>query len=77
MLAGTQIYHHGRLRAGDQTLQQVLDLGTTADGRTLPFSGTSYVLPADVHLVWNALEAAAGYLGTGLSCCSKAGSPIA
>jgi LuxR family maltose regulon positive regulatory protein len=73
MLAGTEIYHQGRLRAGAQTLQQVLDLGTTPNGRSLPFSGTSHVLLADIHLEWNALETAAAYLDTGMELLQQGG----
>ncbi len=66
MLAGTQIYHQGRLRAAAQSLQKVLDLGTTPEGRRLPFTGTSHALLAEIQLEWNDLEAAAGYLQTGI-----------
>ena len=66
MLAGTQIYHQGRLRAGARALQQVLDLATAPNGTRLPFAGTSHALLADVSLEWNDLHAAAGYLETGL-----------
>jgi LuxR family maltose regulon positive regulatory protein len=73
LLAGTQIYHQGRLRAGAQTLQQVLNLGTTPDGRGLPFSGTSHALLAEIHLEWNDLEAAAGYLHRGIELLRQGG----
>jgi LuxR family maltose regulon positive regulatory protein len=73
LLAGTQIYHVGCLRAGAQTLQQVLDLGITPDGKRLPFSGTSHVLLADVHIEWNALETAASYLATGIELLEQGG----
>jgi len=73
MLAGTQIYHQGRLRAGAQTLQQVLDLGTKPDGTRLPFSGTAHALLAEVHLEWDDLEAAAGYLETGIDLLRQGG----
>ncbi len=73
MLAGTQIYHQGRLRAGASSLQQVLDLGTTPDGKRLPFSGTAHALLAEVHLEWNDLETAAGYLETGIELLRRGG----
>ena len=66
LLAGTQIYHQGRLRAAAQSLQQVLDLGTTPEGRCLPFTGTSHALLAEIQLEWNDLDAAEGYLETGI-----------
>jgi LuxR family maltose regulon positive regulatory protein len=73
MLAGTQIYHQGRLRAGAHALQQVLDLGTTPDGRRLPFTGTSHALLAEVYLEWNDAETAAGYLETGIDLLRQGG----
>jgi LuxR family maltose regulon positive regulatory protein len=73
MLAGTQIYHQGQLRAGVQSLQQVLDLGTTPDGRRLPFTGTAHALLAGIHLEWNDLEAAAGYLDKGVELLRQGG----
>jgi LuxR family maltose regulon positive regulatory protein len=73
LLAGTQIYHQGRLKAGVRSLQQVLDLGTTPDGRRLPFTGTAHALLAEVHLEWNDLDAAAGYLETGIKLLRQGG----
>jgi LuxR family maltose regulon positive regulatory protein len=73
LLAGTQIYHQGRLRAGVRHLRQVLDLGTTPDGRRLPFSGTAHALLAEVHLEWDHLEAAAGYLEEGIKLLRQGG----
>ena len=73
MLAGTQIYHQGRLRAGAQTLQQVLDLGTTPDGTRLPFSGTAHALLAEIYLERNDLEAAASYLERGIELLRQGG----
>jgi LuxR family maltose regulon positive regulatory protein len=66
MLAGTQIYHEGRLQDAAQTLQQVLDMGTTPDGGQLPFTGTCHALLSEIHLEWNNLEAAANYLEKGI-----------
>ena len=65
LLAGMQVYHQGRLRAGAGTLEEILELGTAADGSPRSFASTAYVLLADVHLEWNELEAAAGYLARG------------
>jgi LuxR family maltose regulon positive regulatory protein len=73
MLAGMQIYHQGRLRAGRQTLQQVLDLATTPDGTRLPFSGTAHALLAEVYLEWNDLKTATGYLETGIELLRQGG----
>jgi len=73
MLAGTQIYHQGRLRPAAQTLQQVLDLGTTPDGRRSPFTGTSHALLAEIHLEWNDLETAAHYLEEGIKLLRQGG----
>jgi LuxR family maltose regulon positive regulatory protein len=73
MLAGMQIYHQGRLRAGAASLQQVLELGTTRDGGQLPFSGTSHALLAEVYLEWNDLEAAARYLEQGIELLRQGG----
>jgi LuxR family maltose regulon positive regulatory protein len=73
MLAGTQIYHQGRLRAGAQALEQVLKLGTSPDGRRLPFTGTSHALLAEAYLEWNEKETAAGYLETGIDLLQQGG----
>jgi LuxR family maltose regulon positive regulatory protein len=73
LLAGTQIYHEGRLRAAAQSLQQVLDLGTTPDGGRLPFTGTSHALLAEVYMEWNDLEAAAGALAAGIKLLQQGG----
>jgi LuxR family maltose regulon positive regulatory protein len=73
LLAGTQIYHQGRLLAGAQSLQQVLDLGATPDGARLPFSGTSHALLAEVYLEWNDLETAAAYLERGIGLLRQGG----
>ena len=54
-------------------MQQVLDLGTTPDGRRLPFTGTAHALLAEVHLEWNDLDAAAGYLETGIKLLRQGG----
>ena len=66
MLAGTQIYHQGQLRAAEQALRQVIERGTTPDGRQLPFTGTAHALLADIHLEWNELETAASDLETSI-----------
>jgi LuxR family maltose regulon positive regulatory protein len=73
LLAGMQIYHQGRLHDGTRTLQQVLDLGRAQDGTQLPFTGTAHALLAEIHLEWNDLEAAAGYLETGLELQERGG----
>jgi LuxR family maltose regulon positive regulatory protein len=73
MLAGTQIYHQGRLQAAASSLQRVLDLGTMPDRRRSPFTGTSHALLAEINLEWNDLEAAAGYLETGIKLLRQGG----
>jgi LuxR family maltose regulon positive regulatory protein len=73
MLAGTQIYHQGRLREAVRTLQQVLDLGTTPEGSRLPFTGTAHALLAEIYLEWNDLDAAASYLEKGIELLQRGG----
>ncbi len=41
--------------------------------QALPFAGTAHALLAEVHLEWNDLEAAAGYLETGLELLRQGG----
>ena len=71
--AGTQIYHQGKLRAGAQSLQEVLDLGTTPDGTRLPFTGISHALMAEIYTEWNELEKAENYLGKGIELLRQGG----
>jgi LuxR family maltose regulon positive regulatory protein len=79
MLAGTMIYHQGRLRAGAEALQWVLELARTPEGnyvpagKRLPFSGTAHVLLADVHIEWNELDTAAEYLERGTELLQQSG----
>jgi LuxR family maltose regulon positive regulatory protein len=73
MLAGTQIYQQGRLRAAAESLRRVLDLGTAEDGTRLPFTGTAHALLAEIYLEWNDLEAAAGTLDQGIKLLRKGG----
>jgi LuxR family maltose regulon positive regulatory protein len=73
VLAGTQVYHQGRLREGARALQQVLDLGATQDGSRLPFTATAHAILADVYLEWNDLDAAAGYLEQGIELIQRGG----
>jgi LuxR family maltose regulon positive regulatory protein len=73
MLAGTQIYHQGRLSEGVQNLQQAVEMGTTPEGKRLPFTGTAHALLAEVHLEWNDLEMAAGYLERGIKLLRQGG----
>jgi LuxR family maltose regulon positive regulatory protein len=73
VLAGTQVYHQGRLREGARALQQVLDLGAAQDGSRLPFTATAHAILADVYLEWNDLDAAARYLEQGIELIQRGG----
>jgi LuxR family maltose regulon positive regulatory protein len=73
MLAGTQIYHAGQLRAAAASLHQVLELGTTSEGRRLPFTATTHALLAEIYLEWNDLDTAAGYLEHAIELFRQAG----
>lgn len=73
MLAGMQIYHQGYLHVAEKHLQQVLDLGANEDGNHQPFTGTAHILLAEIHLEWNNLEAAAGFLEKGADLLQRSG----
>jgi LuxR family maltose regulon positive regulatory protein len=68
-----EIYQHGRLREGAEMLQGVIALGTRQDGSCLPFAGTAHALLAEVFLERNDLDAAAGYLETGVDLIRQGG----
>ncbi|MBN1317574.1 MAG: hypothetical protein JXA42_18975 [Anaerolineales bacterium] len=73
MLAGTEIYYMGRLRAGARSLRQILEIGTPPDGRSLPFTGTAHALLAEIYLEQNNLDMAAQYLEKGFKLLKNAG----
>ena len=73
MLAGTQIYHQGRLGAAAADLQRVLDLGAMKGGRHLPFTGTAHALLGEIHLERDDLDAAAAYLDKGIELLGQGG----
>ncbi len=73
LLAGTRIYHQGRLREGVRLLQQVVEWGTAEDGALFPFTAVAHVLLAEVYLEWNELETAALYLEKGIDLARQGG----
>jgi LuxR family maltose regulon positive regulatory protein len=73
LLAGTLIYHQGRLREGARALQTVLDLATAPHGKMMLFSGTAHALLAEVNLEWNDLDAAAALLQAGIELLHQSG----
>ncbi len=73
LLAGTKIYHQGRLREGARLLQRIIELGTGKDDRPLPFTAVAHVLLAEVHMEWNDLQAAARYLDKGIELARQGG----
>ncbi len=73
MLAGMQIYHLGCLHEAERNLQQVLDWGLMEDGTPQAFTGTAYILLAEINLEWNNLNAAADYLEKGFGLLQQGG----
>jgi len=73
ILAGAQIHQLGKLREGERTLQQVLELGTAPDGSKLAFAGTAHALLAEIYLEWNDLDAAEAYLKKGIELIQQGG----
>jgi LuxR family maltose regulon positive regulatory protein len=73
LLAGIRIYHQGRLREGARLLRHIIELGTTADGKPLPFTTVAHILLAEVHLEWNDLQAAAHFLEVGIDLAQRSG----
>jgi LuxR family maltose regulon positive regulatory protein len=62
LLADMQIYHQGRLQDGVQSIEQILELGRTAEGTQQAFTGNAYSMLAEINLEWNNLEMASRYL---------------
>jgi LuxR family maltose regulon positive regulatory protein len=73
LLAGLQIFHLGQLREASQALGSVLDMGTTEDGKRLPFTATAYILLSRVYLEWNELDTALDYLDKGMDLIEQGG----
>lgn len=73
LLTGMQIFHLGQLKTGADTLQETIELGTASDGTPLAFTGTAYILLAELYLEWNDLDQAKRCLDTGLTLIEQGG----
>jgi LuxR family maltose regulon positive regulatory protein len=71
--ASIQIYQQGHLQEAADMLQRIIDLGTRQDGSCLPFAGTAHALLAEVFLERDDLDAAVGYLETGVELIRQGG----